>query len=44
MFEHSQYLTLEGLTQLENRLNMLKEVRRPEIAERCAVRWKKAAI
>ena len=34
MFEHSQYLTLEGLTQLENRLNMLKEVRRPEIAER----------
>ena len=34
MFEQQQYLTPEGLIQLENRLNMLKEVRRPEIAER----------
>lgn len=34
MFEQQQYLTPEGLIQLENRLNMLKEVRRPEIADR----------
>lgn len=34
MFEQAQYLTPEGLIQLENRLNTLKEVRRPEIADR----------
>lgn len=34
MFEQAQYLTPEGLIQLENRLNTLKEDRRPEIAER----------
>lgn len=34
MFDQAQYLTPEGLIQLENRLNTLKEVRRPEIAER----------
>ena len=34
MFDQAQYLTPEGLVQLENRLNTLKEDRRPEIAER----------
>lgn len=34
MFDQAQYLTPEGLIQLENRLNTLKEDRRPEIAER----------
>lgn len=34
MFNQKQYLTREGLEDLEKRLSFLREVRRPEIAER----------
>lgn len=34
MFEEKQYLTQEGIEQLEKRLRILQEVRRPEVAER----------
>lgn len=34
MVDQPQYLTQEGLTQLDKRLNYLKDVRRQEIAER----------
>lgn len=34
MVEQPQYLTPEGLTNLEKRLNNLKNVRRPQVAER----------
>jgi transcription elongation factor GreA len=34
MVEQPQYLTAEGLQNLEKRLKTLKEIRRPEVAER----------
>lgn len=34
MFEEKQYLTQEGIDELEKRLRILQNVRRPEVAER----------
>jgi len=34
MFEEKQYLTQEGIDELEKRLRILQTVRRPEVAER----------
>jgi len=34
MFKEKQYLTQEGIDDLEKRLRILQEVRRPEVAER----------